>query len=142
MKIEEIQNEIVEEFSLYDDWMDKYNYLIEMSDELNAIDESKKNPANLIEGCQSRVWIDATLTDQGTIHFEADSDAIIVKGLVALLMRVFDNRTPKEIIDSEIFFIDQIGMRENLSPTRANGLLSMLKQIRMFAVAYNSKINE
>ncbi len=138
MTINEVQDEIVEEFAIFDDWMDKYNYLIEMSSDSEPYDESRKLPQNLIEGCQSRVWIDAELNSDGTIHFMAESDAIIVKGLVALLLRVFDGRTAEEILNSDLYFIEKIGMRENLSPTRANGLLSMIKQIKMYALAFQS----
>ena len=140
MNINEIQDEIIEEFSSFDDWMDKYNYLIEMSADAPVYEESRKTPANLIEGCQSRVWIDAELNEDGSIHYMAESDAILVKGLVALLLRVFDNRTADEILTTELYFIDKIGMKENLSPTRANGLVSMIKQIQMYALAFKSKI--
>ena len=138
MNIDLVQNEIIEEFASFDDWMDKYNYLIEMSSDTEAYDDSRKTPSNLIEGCQSRVWIDAELNDDGTIHFMAESDAILVKGLVALLLRVFNNRTPDEILESKLFFIDEIGMKENLSPTRANGLVSMIKQMKMYALAFKN----
>lgn len=138
MNINEVQDEIIEEFSSFDDWMDKYNYLIEMSADSPTFDENRKTPANLIEGCQSRVWIDAELNTDGTIHFMVESDAILVKGLVALLLRVFDNRTADEILNTKLYFIDEIGMRENLSPTRANGLLSMIKQMQMYALAFKN----
>lgn len=138
MGINEVQDEIVEEFLLFDDWMDKYNYLIELSEDIPEFEQGKKTPSNLIEGCQSRVWIDAELNEDGSIHFMAESDAILVKGLVALLLRVFDNRTPEEILTTDLYFIDKIGMKENLSPTRANGLVSMIKQIKMYALAFQN----
>lgn len=138
MTINEIQDEIIEEFSSIDDWMDKYSYLIELSENLPKFEENRKTERNLIEGCQSRVWIDAELDKEGMIHFFADSDAILVKGLVALLLRVLDNKSPKEILDSQLYFIDKIGMKENLSPTRANGLVSMIKQMKLFALAYQN----
>lgn len=138
MNINEIQDEIIEEFSFFDDWMDKYNYLIELSEDMPEFDQSKKTTPNLIEGCQSRVWIDAELNADGTIHFMAESDAILVKGLVALLLRIFDNRTAEEILSTDLYFIDKIGMRENLSPTRANGLVSMIKQIKIYALAFQN----
>jgi cysteine desulfuration protein SufE len=140
MTIEAIQKEIIEEFSVYEDWMDKYQYLIDLGNELKDLDPSEKTEQNLIKGCQSRVWLVAELRD-GKIYFRGESDAVIVKGLVALLLRVVSGRTPKEIIENELFFIDEIGLKQHLSPTRSNGLLSMVKQIRLYAVAYN-KIQE
>lgn len=134
MTINEIQDEIIAEFSIFDDWMDKYSYLIEMADTLPVIDEKLKDTNHLIDGCQSRVWIDAQLKD-GVMQLTADSDAILVKGLVALLLRVFNGQKPQDIAASDLYFIDKIGMRENLSPTRANGLLSMIKQIKYYALA-------
>ena len=139
MSINEVQDEIIEEFLMFDDWLDKYNYLIEMSEGAPEYEDSRKTPANLIEGCQSRVWIDAELNPDGTIHYMAESDAILVKGLVALLLRVFDNRTPDEILSAQLYFVEKIGMKENLSPTRANGLVSMIKQMQMYALAYKNK---
>lgn len=136
--IEDIQNEIVSEFSLYDDWMDKYNYLIEISRELPLINPALKVNDNLINGCQSKVWLNAEYSD-GKMNLTADSDAIITKGIIALLIRVFSGRTPKEILDTELFFVDEIGLRQNLSPTRSNGLLSMIKQIKLYALAYHTK---
>ena len=133
MTINEMQDEIVEEFSVFDEWLDKYEYLIELSRELPAIDEKHRVEQYLIKGCQSRVWIDAELKDDGRIYFTADSDAIITKGIIALLIRVMNGRTPDEIID-------RIGLRENLSPTRANGLLAMIKQMKLYALAYKSKM--
>jgi len=128
----------VAEFGLYDDWMDKYNYLIELSKNLPLIDTKLKVNENLINGCQSKVWLNADY-DQGLIHFTADSDAIITKGIVALLVRVLSGRSPKEIMDTDLFFIDQIGLRQNLSPTRSNGLLSMIRQMKLYALAYHTK---
>ena len=133
-----MQDEIVEEFSVFDEWLDKYEYLIELSRELPAIDEKHRVEQYLIKGCQSRV--DAELKDDGRIYFTADSDAIITKGIIALLIRVMNGRTPDEIIDADLYFIDRIGLRENLSPTRANGLLAMIKQMKLYALAYKSKM--
>lgn len=135
--INEIQDEIVEEFEGMGDWMDRYAYIIEQGSTLPAFPESDKTPSNLIEGCQSRVWIAASRNVDGTIHFEADSDAMIVKGIVALLMRVLNDRTPREILDADLFFIDRIGLSEHLSPTRSNGLVAMVRQIRDYATAYD-----
>lgn len=131
-KIDELQEDIIEEFSVFDDWMDKYSYLIEIADELPMIDEKYKNSEHLIDGCQSRVWIHSDIVD-GNMILTGDSDAIIVKGLVSLLLRVFSGHTPAEIASVEPYFIEKIGMRENLSPTRANGLLSMIKRIKLLA---------
>jgi cysteine desulfuration protein SufE len=136
--IREIQEEIVTEFEVYDDWMDKYNYLIELSRDLPMIDPQLKVKENLIAGCQSRVWLNAEYAD-GLIRFTADSDAIITKGIISLLIRVLSNRTTEEILETELFFIDRIGLRQNLSPTRSNGLLSMIKQMKLYALAYQSK---
>jgi cysteine desulfuration protein SufE len=135
MTINEIQQEIIEEFSGFEDWMDKYSYLIEIGNEMAPIDAKYKVESNLIRGCQSRVWLHQDFID-GKIIFEAESDALIVKGLVALLLRVYSNRTPKEILESEPRFIDQIGLRQHLSPTRSNGLLAMVKQMKLYALAY------
>jgi cysteine desulfuration protein SufE len=135
MTIDEIQQEIVEEFSGFEDWMDKYAYLIEIGNELTPIDPKYKIESNLIRGCQSRVWLHQEFTD-GKIIFEAESDALIVKGLVALLLRIYSDRTPKEILGSEPRFIDDIGLRQHLSPTRSNGLLAMVKQMKLYALAY------
>lgn len=140
MSIEKVQQEIIEEFSLYDDWMDKYGYLIELGNELKDLDPADKNDQNLIKGCQSRVWLVADYRD-GKIFFRGESDAVIVKGLVALLLRVVSGRTPSELIENDLHFIDDLGLRQHLSPTRSNGLLSMVKQIRLYAVAYK-KIEE
>ena len=139
MTINEAQDEIIGEFSVFDEWLDKYEYLIELSGSLPAIGEEHKNEQFLIRGCQSRVWVDAELRD-GKIYFTADSDAIITKGIIALLIRVLSGRTPQEIVDSDLYFIDRIGLRENLSPTRANGLLAMIKQMKLYALAYKSKM--
>ena len=135
MTIDEIQQEIVEEFSGFEDWMDKYAYLIEIGNEMTPIDAKYKVENNLIRGCQSRVWLHQEFTD-GKIVFEAESDALIVKGLVALLLRIYSNRTPLEILASEPRFIDEIGLRQHLSPTRSNGLLAMVKQMKLYALAY------
>lgn len=136
MTINEIQQEIVSEFSVYEDWMDKYGYLIELGNQLGELDPKDKNDQNLIKGCQSRVWLVAELKD-GKINFRGESDAVIVKGLVALLLKVVSGRTPKEIMDNELYFIDELGLKQHLSPTRSNGLLAMVKQIRLYAVAYS-----
>lgn len=136
--IQEIQDQIVEEFTVFDDWMDRYNYLIEISEELPVIDPKKKTNEYIINGCQSKVWLDAQY-DDGKVIYTADSDAIITKGIIALLIRVLSGRTPEEIMHADLEFIDKIGLKENLSPTRANGLLSMIKQIRLYAIAYNAK---
>lgn len=138
MTINQIQDTIIEEFSVYDEWLDKYEYLIELSNTIDPIEEVKKTPDNIIQGCQSRVWLDSALNDDGTLSFKADSDAIITKGIIALLIRVFNNQKPQDIIDADLYFIDKIGLKENLSPTRANGLLAMIKQIRYYALAYNA----
>lgn len=139
MTINEIQDSIIEEFSEYDDWMDKYQLLIDLGNEQEPLDEQYKNESNLIEGCQSRVWLQADLTDEGKIHFQAESDALIVKGIITLLIRVLDNQTPDDILNADLYFIEQIGLREHLSPTRSNGLLAMMKQMRMYALAFKAK---
>ena len=136
MTINEIQDEIIEEFSGFDDWMDKYQLLIDLGNEQEPMDEKYKTEQNLIDGCQSRVWLQADLVD-GKIHFSAESDALIVKGIVALLIRVLSDQTPQDILDADLYFIEQIGLKEHLSPTRSNGLLAMVKQIKMYALAYN-----
>lgn len=138
--IEEVQEEIVDEFNSVDDWMDRYTMIIDEGNTLPQLPEKYRTPANLIEGCQSRVWINADLTPEGRIHFEADSDAMIVKGIIALLVKVLDDRTPDEVLDADLHFIDDIGLGENLSPTRSNGLLAMLKQMRLYALAYKEKL--
>ncbi|MFO7655915.1 MAG: SufE family protein [Bacteroidales bacterium] len=133
-----IQEEIVEEFAVYDDWMDKYNYLIELSRDLPLINAKYKTNEYLINGCQSKVWLNAEYSD-GIVKYSADSDAIITKGIVALLIKVLSNRTTQEIIDADLYFIDAIGLRQNLSPTRSNGLLAMLKQMKLYAIAWQAK---
>jgi cysteine desulfuration protein SufE len=138
MTIKETQEEIVDEFALFDEWMDKYEHIIELGKDLPIIEEKYKTEDNLIKGCQSRVWLHAELTDN-KIVFTADSDAIITKGIIALMIRVFSNHTPKEIAESDLFFIDQIGLKEHLSPTRSNGLLSMVKQIKIYSIAFQAK---
>ena len=139
MTIEESQQEIIDEFDGIDDWMDRYAQIIDMGNELPPIDDSLKTPDRLIEGCQSRVWLDASLNPEGKVVFEADSDALIVKGIIAMLVRVLSGHTPKEILDADLHFIKDIGLSEHLSPTRSNGLLSMLKQLKMYALAFNAK---
>lgn len=138
MTINEIQDEIIDEFSGLDDWMDRYQLLIDLGNEQAPLDEQYKTENNLIDGCQSRVWLQADYED-GLIHFSAESDALIVKGIVSLLIRVLSDHTPKEILDAELYFIDEIGLKEHLSPTRSNGLLAMIKQIRSYALAFSVK---
>lgn len=137
--INEIQDEIVEEFSDFDDWMDKYQLLIDLGSEQEPIDEKYKNEQNLIDGCQSRVWLQADLVD-GKIIFQAESDALIVKGIVTLLIKVLSGHTPDEILNADLYFIKKIGLKEHLSPTRSNGLLAMIKQMRMYALAFKAKM--
>lgn len=132
MNINQIQDEIIEEFSIYDDWMDKYALLIEMGNALPQMSDADKTPEHIIEGCQSRVWIKAEMQD-GQMRLVGDSDAVIVRGIVALLLKVLNGQTPQTILESELYFIKEIGLQEHLSPTRSNGLVSMLKQIRLFA---------
>ena len=157
MTINEIQDEIIEEFSGFDDWMDKYQLLIDLGNEQEPLEEKFKTEQNLIDGCQSRVWLVAELEEvksdevkseevksgevkgEKVIHFRAESDALIVKGIVALLIRVLSDHTPQEILDADLYFIEEIGLKEHLSPTRSNGLLAMVKQMRMFALAYTQK---
>ena len=138
MNINEIQDEIIEEFSGFDDWMDKYQLLIDLGNEQAPLDEKYKTEQNLIDGCQSRVWLQADYED-GVIHFPAESDALIVKGIVSLLIRVLSDHTPQEILDADLYFIDEIGLKEHLSPTRSNGLVAMVKQIRAYALAFSLK---
>lgn len=140
MTINEIQDQIVEDFSMFDDWMDRYQQLIDLGNDLAPIDEKKRTEQLLIKGCQSKVWLDAELVD-GKVKFGADSDAIITKGIVALLIRVLNNQTPQAVIDADLYFIDKIGLKENLSPTRSNGLLAMIKQMKLYAIAYQAKQN-
>ena len=136
--MDKIQEEIIDEFSVFDDWLDKYNYLIELSQTLPAIDAKHRTDDYLINGCQSRVWVDARM-EEGKVHYTADSDAIITKGIIALLIRVLDGRTPEEILTTDLYFIDAIGLRENLSPTRSNGLLAMLEQMKRYALAFETE---
>ncbi|WP_251620165.1 SufE family protein [Odoribacter lunatus] len=138
MTIEEIEKEIIEEFTVYDDWMDKYAYLIEIGNSLPVMDEQHKTDDNLIKGCQSRVWFYPEMRD-GKLYFTADSDAIITKGIAALLIRVFSGQQPEEIVRADLKFIEEIGLTQHLSPTRSNGLLSMLKQIKMYALAFSAQ---
>jgi cysteine desulfuration protein SufE len=137
MTVNQVQDAIVEEFAVFDDWMDKYNLLIDMGKDLTAIDSKFKTRDFLIEGCQSKVWLHPELRDDH-VYFSADSDAIITKGIVGLLIRVLSGRTPDEIISAELYFIDKIGLRQNLSPTRSNGLLSMVRQMKLYAMAYKA----
>lgn len=139
MTIEEKQHEIIEEFADIEDWLDRYAQIIDLGNELPPIDESLKTPSHLIEGCQSRVWLDASLDDNGKVHFTADSDAIIVKGIISLLISVLNDHTPQEILDADLHFINDIGLGEHLSPTRSNGLLAMVKQMRLYALAFKAK---
>ena len=147
MTSNEIQDEIIEEFSGFDDWMDKYQLLIDLGNELTPLDERYKTEQNLIDGCQSRVWLQADLVDGSStgsetvkvIHFSAESDALIVKGIVSLLIRVLSDHTPQEILDADLYFIEEIGLKEHLSPTRSNGLVAMVKQIRAYALAFSTK---
>lgn len=136
--IGEVESEIVADFSVFNDWMDKYEYLIDMGRELPVIEENEKTEHNLIKGCQSRVWLNSQWKE-GKLYFSADSDAIITKGIISLLIKVYSGRTPKEILSSDFGFIEKIGLKENLSPTRANGLVSMIKKIRDYAMAYSNK---
>ena len=138
MTINEIQDEIIEEFSGFDDWMDKYQLLIDLGNEQAPLDEKYKTESNLIDGCQSRVWLQCDYKD-GLLHFTAESDALIVKGIIALLIRVLTDHTPQEIIDADLYFIDQIGLKDHLRPTRSNGLLAMMKQMKMYALAFKTK---
>jgi cysteine desulfuration protein SufE len=139
MTINEIQSELVDEFSMFDDWMDRYEYMIELGKSLPMIDSQYKKEENLIKGCQSKVWLHAELED-GKIVYTADSDAIITKGIVSILIRTFTNQSPSEILAANTNFIDEIGLKEHLSPTRANGLVSMIKQIKLYAIAFQTKV--
>ena len=139
--INELQDEVVAEFSDFDDWMDKYQMLIDLGNDLETLDDKYKTEQNLIDGCQSRVWVQCDYAD-GKLVFTADSDALIVKGIIALLIQVLSGHTPKEILDADLYFIDKIGLRDHLSPTRSNGLLAMVKQIKAYALAYEAKENE
>ena len=138
MSINELQDEVIAEFADFDDWMDKYALLIDLGNALEPLDEKYKTESNLIEGCQSRVWLQADYVD-GRIHFRGESDAVIVKGIVSLLIRVLSDHSPQEILDADLHFIDQIGLKEHLSPTRSNGLVAMVKQMRLYAMAFRAK---
>ena len=138
MTINELQDEVIEEFSEFTDWMDKYQLIIDLGNDLEPLDEKYKTESNLIDGCQSRVWLQADYED-GVIKLQAESDALIVKGIIALLIRVVGNHTPDEILQSELYFIERIGLKDHLSPTRSNGLLAMVKQVRMYALAFKAK---
>ena len=138
MTINEIQDEIIQEFADFDDWMDRYQLLIDLGSSQPKLDDKYKTEQNLIDGCQSRVWLQADMRD-GLLHFQAESDALIVKGIAALLVRVLSDHTPEEILGADLYFIESIGLREHLSPTRSNGLLAMLKQMKLYALAYQAK---
>jgi cysteine desulfuration protein SufE len=140
MTIKEIQEEIIEEFSMFEDWMERYEYIIELGKSLPLIDEKFKLDKNLISGCQSKVWLASEIKDH-SITFTADSDAILTKGIVAILLRVFNNQKPEDILNEKLYFIDEIGLKEHLSPTRANGLVSMIKQIKLYALAFQTKLS-
>ena len=139
MTIEERQQEVIEEFEGFDDWTDKYQYLIDLGSDQQPLPSEYKTESNLIDGCQSRVWLQADLTPEGTVHFQAESDALIVKGIVTLLIRVLDQQTPDAILSADLHFIEDIGLKEHLSPTRSNGLLSMMKQMKLYAMAFKAK---
>ncbi|MFO7879592.1 MAG: SufE family protein [Bacteroidota bacterium] len=138
MSIEKKQKEIIEEFEIFDDWMDKYAYLVDLGNELESMNKKDKSEENLISGCQSNVWITAEMKD-GRMHFKADSDAIITKGIASLLIRVFEGETPEDVLNSDLYFIDEIGLHQHLSPTRSNGLVAMVKRIKAYALAFNEQ---
>ena len=140
MTINQIQDEIIDEFVDIEDWMDRYAYIIDLGNSLPAIDEKFKTPQYIIEGCQSRVWLNAELNDEEKIIYTADSDAIIVKGIISLLIKVLSEHTPQEILDADLYFIDKIGLSEHLSPTRSNGLVAMVKQMKVYALAFKAKM--
>ncbi len=140
MTIKEIQEEIIEEFSMFEDWMERYEYIIDLGKSLPLINEVYKLDENLIVGCQSKVWLHSEI-ENGELKFTADSDAILTKGIVAILLRVFNNQKPSDILSADLYFIDEIGLKEHLSPTRANGLVSMIKQIKLYALAFQSKLS-
>ena len=140
MTIQDIQNDIIDEFSMFDNWEERYQYMIDLGKTLPLIDDKYKNEEHIIKGCQSRVWVHAEMKN-GKVEFTADSDAIITKGIIAILIRVFSNQIPKDIIEANTDFIDKIGLKEHLSPTRANGLVSMIKQLKMYAIAYQTQLN-
>lgn len=140
MSIQALQDEIIEEFGQFDDWMDKYALLIDLGNSLEPLEDKHKTPQNIIEGCQSRVWLNAEMKD-GKVIYQGESDAILVKGIVSLLIQVMTNHTPDEILETELYFIDKIGLKEHLSPTRSNGLVAMVKQMRLYALAFKAKEN-
>lgn len=142
MSIEDIEKEIIEEFANFEDWMDKYSYIIEIGNSCPIIEEKEKTENNLIKGCQSRVWVSAKLDENGLMQITADSDAVITKGIITLLLRVFNNQKPQDVYSAELKFIDEIGLKSHLSPTRSNGLLSMIKQIKLYALAFSVKQNQ
>ena len=142
MSIQEIEQEIIEEFSNFEDWMDKYSYIIEIGNSCPMIDEKDKVESNLIKGCQSRVWVSAKLNDKGLMEISADSDAVITKGIITLLLRAFNNQKPEAVYAADVKFVDEIGLKSHLSPTRSNGLLSMIKQIKLYALAFSVKQNQ
>ena len=139
MTINETQNEIIEEFNQFDDWMDKYTLLIDLGNTLQPLDDKYKIPQNIIEGCQSRVWLNAELID-GKVVYQGESDAVLVKGIVTMLIQVLSDHTPEEILDTDLYFIEKIGLKEHLSPTRSNGLLAMVKQMKLYALAFKAKM--
>ena len=140
MKINEIKEEIIDEFSMFTDWEERYQYIVDLGKDLPIIDDQYKVDENLIKGCQSRVWVHAELSEEDKVIFTADSDAIITKGIIAILIRVLSNQSPKDIMEADLDFIDTIGLKEHLSPTRANGLISMIKQLKLYAVAFQTKL--
>ncbi|EPR72478.1 Sulfur acceptor protein SufE for iron-sulfur cluster assembly [Winogradskyella psychrotolerans RS-3] len=140
MTIEDVQNEIIDEFAMFEDWEERYQYMIDLGKDLPIIDEKYKTEDNIIKGCQSKVWVHANMEDD-KVNFTADSDAIITKGIIAILIRVFSNQHPKDILEANTDFIDKIGLKEHLSPTRANGLVSMIKQLKLYAIAYQTQLN-
>lgn len=142
MSIEEKEKEIIEEFANFEDWMDKYSYIIEIGNSCPIIEEKEKTENNLIKGCQSRVWVSAKLDENGLMQITADSDAVITKGIITLLLRVFNNQKPEDVYSAELKFVDEIGLKSHLSPTRSNGLLSMIKQIKLYALAFSVKQNQ
>jgi cysteine desulfuration protein SufE len=142
MSIQEIEQEIIEEFANFEDWMDKYSYIIEIGNSCPMIEEKEKTDNNLIKGCQSRVWVSAKLNEEGLMQISADSDAVITKGIISLLLRVFNNQKPEDVYAAELKFVDEIGLKSHLSPTRSNGLLSMIKQIKLYALAFSVKQNQ
>ncbi len=142
MSIQEIEQEIIEEFANFEDWMDKYSYIIEIGNSCPMIEEKEKTDNNLIKGCQSRVWVSAKLNEEGLMQISADSDAVITKGIISLLLRVFNNQKPEDVYAADLKFVDEIGLKSHLSPTRSNGLLSMIKQIKLYALAFSVKQNQ